>query len=246
MKVPSRTFALAGLVCEPRERPAGAIQGHIVKHPLGVTSLVRGGAWNAERWDELGVVDEGLRAGFLEAVRTLRVGAASCALPELRGESTGRFDAIACDTCPASLASACLDLTRATIAARYFGVLEDLLAQASGPSAVRIGKTELTTRVMASLRAPAAFSDLVVMYAGVDGRQQRHVVVRLNRSDGVRAELYYEEPDRLVWRTLFRDPRAIASLNARVSFLFDAPPQAKSTMPLSELCLVSRPFWQTP
>lgn len=246
MKVPSQTFVLAGLVCEPRERPAGVVQGHLVKHPLGLTSLVRGGAWNAERWDALGVVDEALRAGFLEAVRTLRVGAASCALPELRGEVTERLEAIACDTCPTGLAAACLELSRSTIGARYFGVLEELLAQASGPSAVRLVKTELTTRVMASLRAPAAFADLVVVYAGVDGRQQRHVVVRLNRSDGVRAELYYEEPDRLVWRTLFREPRAVANLNARVSFLFDAPAQAKSTMPLSELCVVSRPFWQTP
>ena len=245
MKVPSRRFELAGLVCEPREKSDGVVQGHIVKHPIGVMSMVRGGAWNAERWDELGVVDETIRTQFLAAVRMLRAGAAECAVPELRGGSSERLDAIACDACPASLASACVELTRTTVAARYFGVLDDVLTAASGPAAVQVGKTELLKRMFASLRSPGALSDLVVMFAGVDGRQQRHVVVRLNRGDGVRAELYYEEPDRLVWRTLYRQPRAVATLNGRVSFLLDAPPQAKSTMPLSELCLVSRPFWQT-
>ena len=245
MKVPLRRFELAGLVCEPREKSDGVVQGHIVKHPLGVTSIVRGGAWNAERWDELGVVDQALRAQFLAAVRTLRAGAAECAVPELRGESSARLDAIACDVCPGRLAATCAELTRTTIAARYFRVLDDVLTAASGAPAVQVEKSELLKRMFASLRAPGTLSDLVVMFAGVDGRQERHIVVRLNRGDGVRAELYYEEPDRLVWRTLYRDPRAVATLNGRVSFLLDAPPQGKSSMPLSELCLVSRPFWQT-
>ena len=246
MKVPSRRFELAGLVCEPREKSDAVVQGHIVKHPLGVSSIVRGGAWSAERWDELGVVDEALRAQFLAAVRMLRAGAVECGVPELRGESSGRLDGIACDACPASLASACVELTRTTITARYFGVLDDVLAAASGAAALKIEKSQLLKRMFASLRAPGTLSDLVVMFAGVDGRQARHIVLRLNRGDGVRAELYYQEPDRLVWRTLYRDPRAVATLNGRVSFLLDAPPQGKSTMPLSELCLVSRPFWQTP
>lgn len=246
MKVPSRRFELASLICEPRETTDKVVQGHLVKHPLGVTSIVRGGAWNTERWDELGVIDETVRSQFLAAVRRLRVGGAECAVPELRGGSSTRLDAVACEACPPGLASACAGLTQSTIAARYFGVLDDVLAAASGAAAVRVQRAELLRRMFAALRMAGTLADLVVAFAGVDGRQQRHILVRLNRGDGVRAELYYEEPDRLVWRTLLRDARAVSTLNGRVSFLLDAPPQGKSNMPLSELCLVSRPFWQTP
>lgn len=82
-------------------------------------------------------------------------------------------------------------------------------------------------------------------FAGLDARNERSVIVRLNRGDGVRAELFFEEPDPLSWRTLGRDPKAVSTPNGWLRFMLDAPPQAKSTMPLSEMCLVSRLFWES-
>jgi hypothetical protein len=249
MKVPSRSFALAGglVICEPREKTANVVQGHLVKHPIGVTSLVRGGAWSDEGWDELGVIDATTRATLISKVLRLRDGLSECSVPEIRGASTStELPVIACDTCPVALAKACVELTASTIGARYFAVLDSLLDAGSTTGAVRIAKDALARHLFGALRSVGTLGDLVVGYAGLDGRSKLRPIVRLNRGDGVRAELWLQEPDKLEWRTLYRDAKAVATPNGRLQFLLDAPPQAKSTMPLSELCFVSRPFWEKP
>jgi hypothetical protein len=247
MKIPSRSFALAGglLVCEPRTKTPNVVQSHLVKHPVGVTSLSRGGAWGDEGWGALGVIDEASRAALIAQILRLRDGIEECSVPELRGApASAPAGTIACDTCPASLAKACAELTAPTLGARYFAVLEAVLAAVSSPTAARVSKGTLISKLFARLRSLDGLEDLVVGYAGLDARNKRSIIVRLSRGDGVRAELYFEEPDQLSWRTLYRDPKTVSTPNGCLQFLLDAPPQANSTMALSEICLVSRLFWE--
>ncbi len=245
MNVPSRTFSLAGgLVCQPRAKTPNVVQAHVVKHPVGVERLSRGGAWSAEGWDQLGVIDDAKRAAFVSQVLRLRVGVDECGVPELRGAPPAvPAGEISCTKCPSLLAKACAGLSMPTIASGYFAVLDAVLDAASGPSAARVTKATLAAKLIAGLRTIPTLGDVVVGYAGLDARSRRSIIVRLNRGDGVRAELYFEEPDQLSWRTLWRDPRAVSTPNGWLQFLLDAPPQANSTMPLSEMCLVSRLFW---
>lgn len=249
MKVPSRRFSLAGglVVCEPREKTPNVVQGHIVKHPVGVTSLVGGGAWADERWDELGVIDETTRAAFVSQVLRLRDGRSECSVPELRGApDSSALRSIACDRCPTALATACAALTAPTIGGRYLGVLDEVLEAASGPAARSVTIDTLARHLFAGLRVAASLANLVVVSTGLDARRRRSTIVRLSRGDGVRAELYYEEPDQLSWRTLHRHPKAVSSPNGLLQFLLDAPPQGASNTPVSGMCLVSRPFWEKP
>lgn len=250
MKVPSRSFALAGdkLVCEPRTKSAGVVQMHVVKHPFGVNGLARGGAWDDEGWTELGVVDDRVRAASIASILGLRHGRLECAVPELRGaQVSNQSHGIACETCPTPLAEACAAVTAPTVTRRYFAVLEELLTAASEPRARAVPSNEVGSRlVFAALRQIDRLRDVVVGYAGLDARSKRNIVVRLNRGDGVRAEFFFEEPNQLSWRTLYRDPGAVRTPNALVQFLGEAPPQGGPTMPLSEFCLVSRPFWEKP
>lgn len=246
MKVPSRKFSLvSGLVCDPRDKTPNVVQEHLVKHPVGVTSVVTGAPWSAERWDELGVIDEATRRTFIQQVLRLRHGHAECAVPEIRGSgATASLDTLACKSCPSALASTCEAVSSATIAARYFAVFEQLLDAVSGPTAESMPKATLTTHLFGALRSTPSLADVVVAYGGLDARSRTSLIVRLNRGDGVRAEVWFEEPDQLSWRTLYRDPRAVATPNGRISFLMDAPPQANSRTRLSDFCLVSRPFYK--
>jgi hypothetical protein len=246
VNVPSRTFSLAGgLVCQPRMKTPNVVQAHVVKHPVGVDRLSRGGAWSAEGWNQLGVIDEANRAAFVSQVLRLRSGGDECGVPELRGAPPAvPAREIACVTCPFLLAKACAGLSMPTIGSAYFAVLDAVLDAASGPSAARVTKATLAAKLIAGLRTIPTLADVVIGYAGLDARNKRSIIVRLNRGDGVRAELFFEEPDQLSWRTLWRDPKAVSTPNGWLQFLLDAPPQAKSTMPLSEMCLVSRLFWE--
>lgn len=248
MKVPSRRFVLGDglLVCEPREKEARAVQAHLLQHPVGITSLARGGVWTEESWEELGVIDDATRSAFISQVLRLRVGNDECSVPELRGApGVSLPGAIACHSCPVPLAQACAHVAAPTIGGRYLGVLDDMLEALSTERTARVSRGTLVSRLFGALRSAGQLTGLVVAYAGLDARTKRSIIVRLNRGDGVRAELYFEEPDQLSWRTLYRDPQAIRTPNGRIQFLLDAPPQANSTMALSELCLVSHLFWET-
>lgn len=247
MRVPSKRFALAGgkLVCEPRDTRPGIVQGHVVKHPFGVTSLVSGNAWDHERWDELGVIDAPKRASFMAQVLRLRKGTAECSVPEIRGtQARSPFGEVACTHCPTALARACEEETAPTMGGPYLGVLEELLGAVSSPTAANVPPETLARQLFGGLRNLAALKDLVVGYGGLDRRNQRSIIVRLNRGDGVRAEFFFEEPDRLAWRTLYRDFKAVSTPNGLLQFLLEAPPKRNSTKVLSEMCLVSRLFWQ--
>jgi hypothetical protein len=214
-----------------------------------VTSLVRGGAWSDERWDELGVIDEAKRTAFVAQVLRLRDGRAECGVPELRGApEPSSLDSMACKDCPSTLAKQCAELAAPGIGAGYFGVLDEVLDAASGPTATGLSRDVLLRHMMARLRlaSGSGLDDLVVGYAGLAASNQRSIIVRLNRGDGVRAELYFEEPDQLRWRTHHRSPKAVSTPSGRLSFLLDAPPQGSSNSRVSGMCLVSRPFWETP
>ena len=242
MRLPRTAFALpaeAGMLAEPYDLPARVWQEHLMKHPFGVERAARGAPWDEEGFGTLGF-SAALRAKTFAAIRRVYVERDTCTLPEVAFETPNLPERFPCKECPRSLARACEEKT-AEAGQLYALLYEELLAAICGERAQLVSRATLTRSIVQGLVRPYALDGVVTGYVGVDERSRSNLVFRVSRADGLRAELYFDAPSGLRFRTLYRDPPK--SRNAALTFLGEALPN-KINMPLSEVALVSHPFWE--
>jgi hypothetical protein len=254
MKVPSQDYALAGgLVCPVHEVDRGVWQEHVVKHPLGVQALAKSegvAAWNQEGWDRLEppAVTEGARAELVSLIAALSEGTLRCAVPELRGKKSGSDpERLACRDCQAPIVVRCEKLLHAPggVGERYRSVTEDLLAGLTGDAGVAIAAEKFHAALRGMWRTPEKLAGAIVLTVGLENRRGARPIARISRYDGVRTELYFEEPDRLRWRTTYREFAKTRTGPLQISFLSDVPRPAPGLGRVSELCVVARRWWES-
>lgn len=253
MKVPSRDFSLAGgLLCPSIEIERGVWQEHVVKHPLGVNAIARSAgrdAWNYEGWDQLApaVVTETERAELLKAIGGLVEGKIRCEVPELRGKKTGsNLERLACRDCEVPVVARCDKLINAPdhVGVRYAAATESLLADLATDAGVQIEPARFHQALHRYWRSPETLAGVVVLTVGLEERRAARPIARISRGDGVRAEFFLEEPNRLRWRTTYRALEQTRTGPQRFGYLIDVPRPVPGLGPLSETCLVARRWWE--
>ena len=254
MKLPSRDFLLAGgLVCSARDVDRAVWQEHVVKHLLGVGSIAisRGrDAWNHEAWDRLdpAAVTERERVDLVRGISALAEGKLRCEVPELHGKKRWSDpERLACGECQAPIVVRCDKLLNGPggVGERYRAVTESLLRQLAGEDAVQITAPRFENAVHRHWRTPEKLAGALLLAVGLDNRRATLPIARINRGDGVRAEFYFEEPDRLRWRTTYREFVKTRSGPQQISFLLQIPRPAPRLGRVSEICLVARRWWET-
>jgi hypothetical protein len=253
MRVPSQEYALAGgLKCLPREVPLGAWLDHVVKHALGVRSIARSEGrdpWHHEGWDRLDppVVNDADRTTLAAAIGALTEGKLRCEVPELRGKKRGSApDRLACYECQEPILGRCAKLVATSgVGDRYRATLEDLLRELSVDGGVQVGRAAFHTAARRFYRTPERIDGVVLLSLGVDDRRSRTPIVRISRSDGVRAEFYLDTPQRMRWRTTYRDALATSAGEGRITFVSDMPFCPSYLSAVSEHCVVARRWWDS-
>lgn len=247
MKLPSREYSLPeGLRCPVQEIHRANWQAHLVRHPLGVLTLARGGGregWNREGWDELvpPVVTGAEREALVKKITGLGQGTLRCRVPEFRGKRGSDPDKVACYDCPPQVAVPCEGILNGGVGPRYAAVTEALLAAVEAGVAV-VHTREVVTRALSRLwNAPDRWQQLVLLTVGMDDRQGMHPIVRITRADGVRAEFYLRGRN-LYWRTTYR--YVARGPAARLSFVMAMARPSVLTGHLSDLAAVPRLWWE--
>lgn len=256
MKVPTREHLLgAGLRCQMAEVDAKAIQGHFIKHPMGMGTLYgrsvakRRRLWNEEGWDETEppVLSLQRRRELSAHIQNMKISGNSCMVDRLHKEDYGGEaikGAIACYECPKSLATICNKAARAEVTAYLAFVDTALSALGEGDAAV-VSHKELTTRALGNLRNVAWFDDLTVLSIRLRERNDgsRQPIARLSSTSGVRSEFYLNGNHHLKWRTTYRErPEGLA---AKYRLLMEESlPHGVSDIPLSDEVLVPRLWWE--
>ena len=129
------------------------------------------------------------------------------------------------------------------VGGRYAAATEELLTALEEGEGAAIPPAQLHRVIQTLWRAPERLAGLVVLSVGLDARGLRPIA-RISRADGVRSELYLEEPNRLRWRTTYRDERSVRTGPQKVSFVGDVA-RPSFGLPLSDLCVVPRRWWET-
>ncbi len=252
MKLPSRDMRLAGgLVCPARAIDRAAWLEHVVKHPLGVNAIARNSGrdpWNLEGWDRLSppVVTQAQRDEVLRGIASLREEKLRCEVPELRGKKSGSEpDRLACRKCVVPIVSRCEKLLDADdgVGSRYASVTEELLGALEEGQGVVIAPASFHEAIQRLWRAPERLAGLVVLTIGLDRACAAVPIARISRADGVRAELYFEEPNRLRWRTAYRNAALTRTGPQIVSFVGEVA-RPSPGLALSDLCVVPRRWWE--
>lgn len=253
MKLPSQEFLLSGgLVCPTNEVDRAVWQEHVVKHPLGVNAIATSGgraSWNLEGWDRLEppTITESERVELVREIAALADGKLRCEVPEFRGKKAGSDpDSLACLTCQAPVVVRCDKVLNgpAKVGERYRDVTESLLAQLTVEAGVQVTVATFHEALHRLWRTPEKLTEAVVLTVGLDARQAVHAVARISRGDGVRAEFYFERPDRLRWRTTYREFVKTQTGPEKISFLMQGPRPAPALGRVSELCVVARRWWE--
>lgn len=254
MRLPNRDYVLeAGLLCPSTSIEQRNWQAHVVKHPLGVGAIARRAGrdgWNTEGWDALEppVVTERTRERLVGAIANAAQPGQRCGVPELRGRRGGSDPMrLACHDCAPPLLQACDELVNPAdgVGTRYADVTEQLLSAVAQGAGVEVSRQDFVRVVHSLWRSPDRLRGLIVLTVGLDPRAARVPVVRLSRDDGVRAEFYLQEPNRLTWRTTYRMAEETRTAAARIGFLMSVPRPAPGLGRLSDLCVVTRRWWES-
>ncbi|MBX3245564.1 MAG: hypothetical protein KF901_00085 [Myxococcales bacterium] len=250
MKVPRRSFQLAGLIdCPAREVEPREFQGHLTKHVFGAgvvrgTVFTNGGSsrWDYEGWSRLepAVITDSVRRELVEQVLSLEVPGESCGATDLRCESRSPEFARTrspCRDCGGELAKRCEQVTGA-VGSRYAQLVNDLLDPVRRGNGVLVPRAELDVR-LCDFRLP---DDLVVLSAGAL-RKSGQLGVRVSRADGVRVE-FTRNGSTLRWRTTYRDE--FQATFEQVSFVGDLLSEVGLALrdSLSGKCVVPRLWWE--
>jgi hypothetical protein len=253
MRLPSRDYRLPlGLLWPVTNLPARTWQTHIVKHPLGVGALARNrrAPWNEEGWDRLTppVITEDIRTQALASIRQLAKGDLRCGVPEVQG-GRGHSDAeeLACGVCPDSIISGCQDVlnTALLIGPGYAAATEALVEALADVPGIAVSSRRLMLAVFGLWQEPQTLDGLCVMRLGLDRKTAARRILRISRSDGVRAEFYWNGGGQLSWRTTYRILSAAQTRSGPFGFLTEELPRDHSLGPLSETCVVPRPWWES-
>lgn len=251
MKIPSKDFLLTGgLVCPTHEVDRAVWQEHLVKHLLGVGAIARSGGrdpWNLEAWDRLepAAITERERVDLVRKIAALAEGELRCEVPELRGKKAGSDpERLACRDCQAPVVVHCDRLLNAPggVGARYRSVTESLLAELGVEASLQVPALAFHQTLHRLWRTPEKLAGALVLTIGLEDRRAARPIARISRHDGVRAEFYFEEPDRLRWRTTYRESAKTAL--RQISFIGDVPRPAPGLGRVSELCVVARRWWE--
>lgn len=244
--VPAQEVRLpGGLVCRPREVDVGVWQAHVVKHPLGLGALWRGGVWNEEGWDRgpAPAIGNAEREAQIAAMRALDTNS-RCGVRELRGGNTPVAPKEPCYVCEAPLVVRCSQVLQApgAIGSRYRETLEAMLCAVADGESIVVPRLELAKRLMASLNRPGWLEQGLVLAVGSEGTGKNVVpMVRIARGDGTRVDFWLNGGTELAWKTTYRVPQA--STHTRWSFLMkhhDPNPR----LPLSDVYVVARGWWE--
>lgn len=250
MRIPSRQWRFAGdLHADPLVVAPPELQRQLVRHPFGMSALMAATAgsgarrWNDDGWDRLEppVITIERRREAVAAIGTLEADQAVCRLPRLHKEEYGGEVPAgweACLTCPVALAAACAAVTQ-DVATAYRLVIDETLRLLAGDAGKLLPRVKLR-----ALLTPLATADylagLAIMTVG-RAPIASTPIVRINRWDGVRVELKLDGR-RLIWLTTIRRPSSPQTALTRLLQFPDDP--ADPRLPLSEHCLVTRPWWQ--
>lgn len=229
MRVPNGTYHLSpGLTCKPFEPPIGVWQDHVIRHVFGTEALFgdqRPGPrpWNAEGWDRLlpPVITADQRPKLVEQILALEVNGARCRVPRLPRESyAGEPPAgwQACQECPVLLATKC-EGTTLQVDTKYRDVVDELLGTLSGTDGKIVSRTDLLRNLVKMWRTPARLAGLVVLSAGL-ANNERAIIARASRWDGVRVEFYLQGAV-LKWRTTWRE--VPGGTPRQISFIAEFP-----------------------
>jgi len=253
MKLPSQDVLLAGgLVCPTNEVDRAVWQEHVVKHLLGVNAIARSGGrdpWTVEAWDRLdpATITESERVDLVRGIAALAEGKLRCEVPELRGKRAGSDpERLACRDCQPPVVVRCDKLLNGPggVGERYRGITESLLAHLAVHEGVQVPALTFHQALHRMWRTPEKLAGALVLTIGLDDRRAARPVARISRGDGVRAEFYFEEPDRLRWRTTYREFVKTRTAPQQISFLGDVPRPAPGLGRVSELCVVARRWWE--
>jgi len=254
MKLPSRDLRLAGgLLCPATPIERSVWLEHVTKHPLGVSAIARSrgrDAWNLEGWDRLAppVISEPQRAELVKGLAGLSEGKQRCEVPEVRGKKSGSDpDRLACRDCTVPIIARCEQLMHVEggVGQQYAAVIESLLLAVDEGQGLEVAPAKFQQAVHRLWRSPSDLDGLVVLTVGLDDRRAARPIARLSRHDGVRAEFYLEEPNRLRWRTAYRNFVMTRTGPQVVSFLGDVARPAPKLGRVSDLCVVPRRWWET-
>lgn len=246
MKLPVATVSLPnGLTCSTRTIPARVWHLHLIRHPLGLhrqtDSDGRPRPWDIEGWTAIAppVITDEERGRILDMLGRFEVAGEHCGVPEVRGQAP-LGSSWGCETCPNPVLTHCEETLGTTIpvGARYAAIVEDSLRTMMG--AVERDRGSVFRALWRHARRPEALSAFAVMSVGLGGTRGDLPVARINRGDGVRVE-WTRSHANLAWRTTYRTPDRDTSRYLR--FLLDlAHPSGDR---LSEICLVTRHWWET-
>lgn len=249
----THTFAL-GLEWRPAEVDLGAWQDHLLRHPLGLEALFARSTgsrrrWNDEGWDTITppVITLEERRHILGRIGGLLAAGSRCAIPRLDREDYAGDPPVEhrpCKRCPVALATVCGGVV-SEISERYSAVTEELLASVGGREGYAVSRDRLRARLFGLARERKALEALTVLSVGsrptrsqAQNAEARPDLVRVQRSDGVRVELYLSGRS-MKWRTTYRHAPGPHPLSA----LLDLAPATRSAKgALSETCLVPRPW----
>jgi hypothetical protein len=235
-------------VCPSTEVELQVFLDHVIRHPLGALHS-QGVAWNQEGWDktEPPTVTAAERDAIVASVRELRAGAKSCVVFDAEGawKKLRSVQAGPCCSCDGTLVKKCVPflLADGSVGQRYGKVTAEMLGELSKPVGVQVERRKFFERMNKAWNVPRGVDGLSVLTVGLDASRQCSAVVRISRFDGIRSEFYLQEPNRLAWRTTYRQVEKTSSVSGQISFLSQVP-LPKPLLALSELCVVSRHWWE--
>lgn len=244
MRIPNEPVRFTRSVhAQPREIDVRVWQAHVLKHPFGLGALYNLGPldgerrWNAEGWDEAGVIGREERAARVAEILALvidglRCGASRLDREEFRGEAP--YERMPCYEC--RLADACEKVTR-PIGDRYarelFRSFEALA------DSVEVRRAAFSTRVLKQARTGPPPPNAAVLSVGRLNSGVRGA--RISLGCGIRTELYLQGRF-LLWRTTYR--RRLRAPSDHVNFL-TAILSPVAGLSLSDRVLVARQWWES-
>lgn len=240
MKLPQEAITLPGGIHVPvRTVQVQSFQYHVVKHPLGVDRNARAGSDDPEGWGTLTppVVQPGERQAIFS-----NLAGAGCGLPEVRGKKAKRAEAAkyACWECPEPTARACAASTEGEqpVGLRYAAAIEGAVRALE--DGVVVPRSACLSAIVKNARTAGGLSELAVLTVGMAGGSPKPLM-RIRTGAGLNVEFsLHESGEARVFRTCYRHPGTGIAL---VCF-FTQGMLAKVKHPLSEMCLVTRPFWE--
>lgn len=260
MNLPSTplTFAGGSLTLPVQQQRVETWQAHLAKHPLGVRAMALTknlAAWDREGWTTLGppAFSEAARDDLITRIGALELGAAGgCTVPEF-GSRAGRVWSdparLACWQCAPVVRHACTKVEHgvATLAGAYRRITEEVLTVVSDPHGLLLPRSSVAEYLFRNLQKPDASVGLTIMSFGSnDSPSFRGPIVRAQRWDGVRVDLY-RKGAQLSWRTTYRleglDARGPSSHVRSFQALLAMPPA--DLHPLSDKCVVPRLWWES-